>query len=59
MNLHGLEEDQVEFIINCIEKASVKTTEQQELLAWITLQYVHQQKGGAFKKAIRELGYAI
>ena len=59
MNLHGLEEDQVEFIINCIERASIKTPEQQELLAWITLQYVHQQKGGAYKKAIRELGFAV
>ncbi len=59
MTLNGLEENQVEFIINCIETASVRTQEQQELLAWITLQYVHQQKGGAWKKAIRELGYSI
>jgi hypothetical protein len=59
MNLHGLEEDQVEFIINCIGKASVTTPEQQELLAWITIQFVHQQKGGEYKELINKLGYAI
>lgn len=59
MTLHGLEQKQVEFIINCIEKASVRTKEQQELLAWITLQFIHQERSGEYKKVVQELGFEI
>jgi hypothetical protein len=59
MNLNNLSDEQVEFIIACVEKASLKTPERVELTAWLTLQYIHQKKGGAWKKVIRELGYAI
>lgn len=58
MTLSNLEPDQVEFMIGCVEKASVKTQEQQELLAWLTIQFVHQTKGDMYKDLVNKLGYS-
>lgn len=55
MNLYNVEEEQVEFIIECVTKASVQTQEQQELLAWLTLQLVREKKGDEWKAVVDAL----
>jgi hypothetical protein len=59
MTLHGLEKEQLEFIIGCVKKAGLETPERGELLDWMQLQFTQQQEGGAWKRRIRDLGHVI
>lgn len=51
MNLHNLEPNVIEKIIEALEESNDKN--------WIKLQYEEQKKGGAWKARIRDQGFSI